>query len=159
VRGERRDVRGERRLVIRRAFGPTEERRTPDADRTMATAVCGGATRAASDEFCSLVKIKSVAGQSPLPEGTPVCVRLYRTRQPPDRYRRRQTQNADRTTGRHPCLCQTMSDPAAAGWLAKTRRRLQWLELGTVRSDLAFLQTLPHLDAAHEENRGDHQAL
>ena len=29
----------------------------------------------------------------------------------------------------------------------------------TVRSDLAFLQTLPHLEAAHEENRGDHQAL
>jgi nitrogen regulatory protein P-II 1 len=55
----------------------------------MATAVCGGATRAASDEFCSLVKIKSVAGQSPLPEGTPVCVRLCRIRRLPDGLRRR----------------------------------------------------------------------
>jgi hypothetical protein len=32
----------------------------------MATAVCGSATRAASDELGGFVKIKPVAGQSPL---------------------------------------------------------------------------------------------
>ena len=51
---------------------------------TMATAVCGSATRAASDEFCGFVKINTVAGSDVV------------------------------LIGRQPCLCQTMSDRLVA---------------------------------------------
>jgi len=62
---------------------------------TMATAVCGNITPAASDEFSGFAKIKPVGGKSPLPEhGRPTSPSpITANRQPPTANRQLPTGN------------------------------------------------------------------